>query len=89
VHPLTILWPRTLLVRIGGWSAAPSAEDAAVALVGTSLCDGWAADDVVIRYRKHPAQDTHGGRDRPVEPAAADARLLAVRRARQWLHERA
>jgi hypothetical protein len=87
VHPLAILWPRALLVRVGGWAAAPSAEDAAVAFLGTSLCDGWAADDVVIRYRKHPAQDTHGGRDRPVESAAADARLLAVRRAREWLHE--
>lgn len=89
VHPLAILWPRALLVQVGGWAAAPSAEDAAVAFVGTSLCDGWAADDVVIRYRKHPAQDTHDGRERPVEPAAADARLLAVRRAREWLHERA
>jgi len=88
VHPLAILWPRTLLVQVGGWAAAPSAEDAAVAFVGTSLRDGWAADDVVLRYRKHPAQDTHGGRERPVEPAAADARLLAVRRARQRLHDR-
>lgn len=82
VHPLAVLWPRDLLLRTGGWAASPSAEDAVVALVGTSLRDGWCADDVVIRYRKHPLQDTHGGRDRAVEPAAADARELAIQQAR-------
>lgn len=87
VHPSTpasILWPRETLLSVGGWGAGPSAEDAAVTLVGTSLQDGWNSHQAVMLYRQHAAQDTAGA-TRPVEPAAADARRLAVRVAKQHL----
>jgi hypothetical protein len=83
-HPIAVLWPRRMLVTVGGWSASPAAQDAQPALVITSRWSGWWSDEPTHLYRKHDAQITHGGKQRPVEAVAQDARQMAVEQAALW-----
>ena len=84
-HPISMLWPRRMLVAAGGWAASPAAQDAAPVLVASTRWPGWWTNAATHLYRKHADQITHGGTDRAVEPVAADARRLAVQQAREHM----
>lgn len=82
--PAAMLWPSELLMRAGGWAAAPSAEDAAPLLIATTMQDGWISHTPTYLYRSHAEQTTAGGPARPVHQASEDARALASRQAELW-----
>ncbi len=56
VHPAGVMWRRTLLITLGGWSALRGVEDTATLLAGSALATGVLLDLPTLRYRQHDAQ---------------------------------
>lgn len=83
-HPISVLWPRQMLVAVGGWSGVPFAEDAQPCLVLTSRYDGWWSRTPTHLYRRHPDQITESVTREHLNAVASDARAFACEQARVW-----
>lgn len=56
VHPAGAMWRRSLLVRLGGWSALRGMEDTGLLMAGSASAEGVLVREPTLRYRRHPAQ---------------------------------
>ncbi|WP_131785433.1 glycosyltransferase [Protofrankia symbiont of Coriaria ruscifolia] len=56
VHPAGVMWQRSLLLALGGWSALHRIEDTATLIAASALADGVLIDTPTLRYRRHGAQ---------------------------------
>lgn len=56
VHPAGVMWRRTLLLAMGGWSALHGMEDTGLLMAASAIAHGVLLDTPTLRYRKHPAQ---------------------------------
>ncbi|MFF2501918.1 glycosyltransferase [Streptomyces sp. NPDC058067] len=58
VHPAGVLWRRSLLLALGGWSALRGMEDTGLLMAASAAAPGVLVDADTLRYRKHPGQGT-------------------------------
>jgi len=58
VHPAGVLWRRSLLLALGGWSALRGMEDTGLLMAASAAAPGVLVDADTLRYRKHPGQDS-------------------------------
>ncbi|WP_431042797.1 glycosyltransferase [Streptomyces sp. P1-3] len=58
VHPAGVMWRRSLLLRIGGWSALRGMEDTGTLMAASAMAPGVLLDAPTLRYRKHPGQSS-------------------------------
>ncbi|OCC14060.1 hypothetical protein A3Q37_00333 [Streptomyces sp. PTY087I2] len=56
VHPAGVMWRRSLLLSLGGWSALHGMEDTALLMAASASADGVLVDAPTLRYRRHAAQ---------------------------------
>ncbi|WP_199563920.1 glycosyltransferase family 2 protein [Streptomyces sp. AC1-42T] len=56
VHPAGVMWRRSLLVALGGWSALQGMEDTGVLMAASAAAEGVLVDAATLRYRRHVAQ---------------------------------
>ncbi|MFF1359907.1 glycosyltransferase family 2 protein [Streptomyces sp. NPDC058297] len=56
VHPAGVLWRRSLLLAVGGWSALRGMEDTGLLMAASAAAPGVLVDADTLRYRKHPGQ---------------------------------
>ncbi|WP_322769599.1 glycosyltransferase family 2 protein [Frankia sp. Cr1] len=56
VHPAGVMWHRSLLLALGGWSALRGVEDTATLMAGSALAAGVLIDTPTLRYRRHGTQ---------------------------------
>lgn len=56
VHPAGVMWRRSLLLALGGWSALQGMEDTGVLMAASAVTEGVLVDSATLRYRRHAAQ---------------------------------
>ncbi|WP_455358532.1 glycosyltransferase family 2 protein [Streptomyces sp. SYSU K21746] len=56
VHPAGVMWRRSLLLALGGWSALHGMEDTGLLMAASASADGVLVDAPTLRYRRHGAQ---------------------------------
>ncbi|MBT2397412.1 glycosyltransferase [Streptomyces sp. ISL-100] len=56
VHPAGVMWRRSLLLALGGWSALRGMEDTGLLMSASASTDGVLIDAPTLRYRRHGAQ---------------------------------
>ncbi|MFI8422169.1 glycosyltransferase [Streptomyces sp. NPDC085479] len=56
VHPAGVMWRRSLLHLLGGWSALHGMEDTGLLMAASATTEGVLLDIPTLRYRRHPAQ---------------------------------
>jgi glycosyltransferase involved in cell wall biosynthesis len=56
VHPAGVMWRRSLLLALGGWSALRSMEDTGLLMAASASADGVLIEMPTLRYRRHGAQ---------------------------------
>ncbi|MDQ0985895.1 glycosyltransferase family A protein [Streptomyces sp. V2I9] len=56
VHPAGVMWRRSLLLALGGWSALQGMEDTGVLMAASAVVEGVLVDAPTLRYRRHAAQ---------------------------------
>ncbi|MBH1935327.1 glycosyltransferase [Streptomyces sp. AV19] len=56
VHPAGVMWRRSLLLALGGWSALHGMEDTGLLMAASATAEGVLVDAPTLRYRKHPGQ---------------------------------
>lgn len=56
VHPAGVMWRRSLLLALGGWSALYGMEDTGLLMAASAVAPGVLVDAPTLRYRRHPDQ---------------------------------
>lgn len=56
VHPAGVMWRRSLLLALGGWSALQGMEDTGVLMAASAVTEGVLVEAATLRYRRHAAQ---------------------------------
>lgn len=58
IHPAGVMWSRSLLLSLGGWSAMRGMEDTGTLMAASARASGVLIEAPTLRYRKHPMQQS-------------------------------
>lgn len=75
VFPLAaavVAYRTSTLVRVGGWPATPTGEDAALLVAVSDREPGWVHTRPIFEYRQHPGQSTGTDVHRALRPLTWD-----------------
>ena len=83
VHPAGVMWRRSLLLALGGWSALQGMEDTGLLMAASATAPGVLVDAPTLRYRRHDGQLSGKGS----KFAGGGAQIAVVRRRAALLRE--